>query len=81
MTLSTVDTQSRLLAATADHGPLPPVDDRLLSTVEESGLTGRGGAGFPAWRKLAAVRGAGRHPVVVANGAEGEVLTLGGWPA
>ena len=80
MTTSTVDTQNRLLAATARdldshlhrNGPLPDHGDHLLSTVEESGLTGRGGAGFPAWRKLAAVRGAGRHPVVVANGAEGE---------
>lgn len=48
----------------------------LLRTVAESGLTGRGGAGFPTYRKLVSVAQAGRRtgraPVVVANGAEGE---------
>ena len=67
------------------HGPLqlPPYSDwatpaerarasRLTDLVERSGLTGRGGAGFPAGRKLRSVA-AGRGPaVVVANGAEGE---------
>ncbi|MBK3573732.1 NADH-quinone oxidoreductase subunit E [Streptomyces sp. MBT65] len=50
--------------------------DGLLRTVAESGLTGRGGAAFPTYRKLVAVadasRRTGRAPVVVANGAEGE---------
>jgi NADH:ubiquinone oxidoreductase subunit F (NADH-binding) len=47
---------------------------RLVAELEAAGLTGRGGAGFPAWRKAAtALRG--RSPVVVANGAEGEPLS------
>ena len=59
------------------YGPLQYGDpDTLLRTVAESGLTGRGGAAFPTYRKLVAVtdasRRTGRAPVVVANGAEGE---------
>ncbi|MDF3150063.1 NADH-quinone oxidoreductase subunit E, partial [Streptomyces sp. T21Q-yed] len=50
--------------------------DGLLRAVAESGLTGRGGAAFPVYRKLLSVAEAGRRtgrtPVVVANGAEGE---------
>jgi Respiratory-chain NADH dehydrogenase 51 Kd subunit len=44
----------------------------LIGELEAAGLTGRGGAGFPVARKLAAVVAAGRTPVVVGNGAEGE---------
>lgn len=44
----------------------------LIGEVEAAGLTGRGGAAFPAHRKLAAVAGYGPRPVVIANGAEGE---------
>ncbi len=61
------------------HGPLPyrGVRDRLIIQIEAAGLTGRGGAAFPAARKLAAVAagrrpGRGGRPVVVGNGAEGE---------
>ena len=50
------------------YGPLPALD---LAEVERSGLTGRGGAGFPTAVKLAAVASR-RGPVVVANGTEGE---------
>lgn len=57
------------------HGP-PPLAlrrDVLIEAVERSGLTGRGGAGFPTARKLRSVAEAGRGPaVVVANGMEGE---------
>jgi len=59
------------------YGDLPPVDgERLIAGVEYSGLSGQGGAAFPAHRKMTAVREAarraGRRPVVVANGSEGE---------
>ncbi|MBV9098699.1 MAG: hypothetical protein JO079_11645 [Frankiaceae bacterium] len=58
-------------------GPLPPASAlpaaAVIDTVEASGLLGRGGAGFPAGRKMRTVAaGASRRPVVVANGAEGE---------
>jgi NADH:ubiquinone oxidoreductase subunit F (NADH-binding) len=61
----------------ARYGPLRSpglgrgVREALIEEVERSGLTGRGGAGFPTARKLAAVA-ARRSPVVVANGTEGE---------
>ncbi|MFG2552402.1 NADH-ubiquinone oxidoreductase-F iron-sulfur binding region domain-containing protein [Streptomyces sp. NPDC048581] len=59
------------------YGPLTYGDPAaLLRSVAESGLTGRGGAAFPMYRKLLSVaesaRRTGRTPVVVANGAEGE---------
>jgi NADH:ubiquinone oxidoreductase subunit F (NADH-binding) len=53
-------------------GPLPRVQrQQLIDELERSGLTGRGGAAFPTWRKVAAVS-RGRRAVVVANAAEGE---------
>jgi NADH:ubiquinone oxidoreductase subunit F (NADH-binding) len=56
------------------YGSLPPVavrDAKLLTEIDESGLTGRGGAAFPTAVKLAAVAGKRRREVV-ANGTEGE---------
>jgi NADH:ubiquinone oxidoreductase subunit F (NADH-binding) len=75
----------------ARYGPAPFRDERggaggfgaddLITEVERAGLTGRGGACFPAGRKLRAVAVAGRSAgrlrgqvgtAVVANGAESE---------
>lgn len=47
----------------------------LIQAIEESGLTGRGGAGFPTGRKLRAVAAGGKRPIVVANGCEGEPIS------
>ncbi|HTY73119.1 MAG TPA: NADH-ubiquinone oxidoreductase-F iron-sulfur binding region domain-containing protein [Actinomycetes bacterium] len=77
---SALDTAPRLLAAPspdlathrATFGELPwQGRRRLVSEVEASGLLGRGGAGFPAWRKMVA-SAAGGDAVVIANAAEGE---------
>jgi NADH:ubiquinone oxidoreductase subunit F (NADH-binding) len=48
--------------------------DRLLDEIERSGLTGRGGAGFPSHQKLRLVRSAGprSQPVLLVNAMEGE---------
>ena len=55
------------------YGPLLlPSGDDVVELAAKSGLTGHGGAGFPLWRKLNAVRDARGRPIVVANGAEGE---------
>ncbi|MET0956116.1 MAG: hypothetical protein ABWY68_09195, partial [Cryobacterium sp.] len=69
----------------AEFGTLPgaPGSATLLELLRDAGLEGRGGAGFPAWRKLAALpagrstaRGASRRPVVIGNAAEGEPLSI-----
>jgi len=54
----------------AQYGPLPARVD-LVRMLDEAGLTGHGGAGFPAATKLRGAAGR-RAGVVVANGAEGE---------
>ena len=46
----------------------------LIRSIEAAGLTGRGGAGFPTARKLAAVGSGQGRKVVVANAAEAEEL-------
>jgi NADH:ubiquinone oxidoreductase subunit F (NADH-binding) len=46
--------------------------DAMIEEVRLAGLTGRGGAAFPAARKLRSVAANGGRPVVVANGTEGE---------
>jgi NADH:ubiquinone oxidoreductase subunit F (NADH-binding) len=69
----------------AAHGDLPYGKRRerraagtLIDLVEQAGLRGRGGAAFPAARKMRAVAAGGgrsslgRRPIVLANAAEGE---------
>ncbi len=71
----------------ARYGPAPLRDQGgaaggdLITEVERAGLTGRGGAGFPAGRKLRSVATAGRSAgplrsqagtVLIANAAESE---------
>ncbi|MCW3046175.1 MAG: hypothetical protein JWO74_459 [Solirubrobacterales bacterium] len=58
----------------AVHGPMPDVTSELVREVTRAGLRGRGGAGFPAGIKLAAVA-EGRRPVVIVNGTEGEPMS------
>jgi NADH:ubiquinone oxidoreductase subunit F (NADH-binding) len=68
----------------AMHGPAPFARGRrarreaseLIERVDRAGLRGRGGAGFPTATKLRAVAGAHGRPIVVANGSEGEPLSL-----
>ncbi|HEY5335446.1 MAG TPA: NADH-ubiquinone oxidoreductase-F iron-sulfur binding region domain-containing protein [Mycobacteriales bacterium] len=60
----------------ARHGALPVLaPGQLIAAVHEARLTGRGGAGFPVWRKLETALAAG-HSVVVANAAEGEPASV-----
>jgi NADH:ubiquinone oxidoreductase subunit F (NADH-binding) len=59
------------------YGRLPSLRGEgpaLLAEIEASGLRGRGGGGFPTHVKLRAVA-AGRGPIVVANGVEGEAAS------
>lgn len=81
MTALTTGTARALLDAAhpdlrAHHDALGPLPTGAHDEVAAAGLTGRGGGGFPVARKIAAVvaasAAAGRAPVVVANGAEGE---------
>jgi len=68
-------TPEAFVAHLARLGALPHATgrDEIITSLEASGLLGRGGAGFPVGRKWRAVaeRSRGRA-VVVANGAEGE---------
>jgi NADH:ubiquinone oxidoreductase subunit F (NADH-binding) len=55
------------------HGPLPAMaSSELIEAVQASGLRGRGGADFPAARKLLAVAARKRVSAVVVNGSETE---------
>jgi NADH:ubiquinone oxidoreductase subunit F (NADH-binding) len=66
-------TVSGLGAHDRTYGPVRLRGETLITEVEQSGLTGRGGAAFPAGRKLRSVMArARRGTVLVANGMESE---------
>jgi len=64
----------------ATHGPLAlprrkgshAFATKLLEQISLSGLTGRGGGGFPTGRKIAGLPGGRRRPHLVINAMEGE---------
>jgi len=65
------------------HGAAPSALGRgrrdpspLIDRIDRSGLSGRGGAGFPTARKMRAVAASRGRAIVVANGAEGEPASL-----
>ncbi len=75
---------SRAATSWPDHldrlGPLPDTSPaQVIGLVDAAGLTGRGGAGFPTARKLAAVdaarRTTRRPAVVVVNCCEGDTTS------
>jgi NADH:ubiquinone oxidoreductase subunit F (NADH-binding) len=57
-----------------EPGSTPRPGQRLIETIEQAGLRGRGGSGFPTAAKMHAVAAARgrRGSVVVANGSESE---------
>ncbi len=57
------------------HGVLPRVTAGLIDAVDQSGLRGRGGASFPAGRKLRSVADRRGPRIVLVNGAEGEPMS------
>ncbi|MGE5690405.1 MAG: NADH-ubiquinone oxidoreductase-F iron-sulfur binding region domain-containing protein [Pseudomonadota bacterium] len=69
----------RVDATLADYGPfaaLGATPREVLAELEASCLRGLGGAGFPTFRKWAAVRAQAAQPVVVVNADEGEPGTI-----
>jgi NADH:ubiquinone oxidoreductase subunit F (NADH-binding) len=71
--LRTIAAGPGLPAHRAGHGrPMVADVDDLQRLADAAGLRGRGGAGFPFARKLAAVADRGGRPVVVVNLSEGE---------
>ena len=56
----------------AVHGPLPGSDlERILAHLDQAGIAGRGGAGFPLAAKLRSL-GPGTRREVIVNGTESE---------
>jgi NADH:ubiquinone oxidoreductase subunit F (NADH-binding) len=68
-----------LAAHIATHGPIQVPTGRnvewqraLITALEASGLTGRGGGAFPTWAKLAMAYAEGAGGILVVNGMESE---------
>ena len=72
----THSTNGFLLEADEIRRPPELTQDEVLARLEASGLTGMGGAGFPTWRKWAAVRQEPGPRVVIVNADEGEPGTI-----
>ena len=75
-----ISTTTRRESLASHHqrlGPLPVLaPDQLFAELDQSGLLGRGGAGFPVGRKWRSVAQRSLDgAVVLANGAEGEPLS------
>src|SRR5262249_2413204 len=69
----TIDTYERLDGYTALRKALAAHPDDLIALVKESGLRGRGGAGFPTRRKWALIPpNDGKPHFLVVNADEGE---------
>jgi NADH:ubiquinone oxidoreductase subunit F (NADH-binding) len=69
----------------AGRSGIPSISDRrrdrrgasaLIDQVEQAGLGGRGGAGFPTARKMRSVAEGKGRPIVVVNATEGEPASL-----
>ena len=73
-TMSVNDTHRLLDAAPAERVARLTLD-QLLGLVEDAGLTGRGGAGFPTVVKVRSVTEGRSAPALVGNAMEGEPLS------
>ena len=71
-------TAPTVLADEPDELAEPPElsQDEVLARLEAAGLTGMGGAGFPTFRKWAAVRAEPAPRAVIVNADEGEPGTI-----
>jgi NADH:ubiquinone oxidoreductase subunit F (NADH-binding)/NADH:ubiquinone oxidoreductase subunit E len=69
-------TNGFLLDPDEPRDPPELAPDEVLTRLEAAGLTGMGGAGFPTFRKWAAVRAEPGPRVVIVNADEGEPGTI-----
>ena len=61
-------------------GPTPPLSgDEILAEIRSSGLQGRGGGGFPLWRKLEAALETPGETVLIVNCSESEPASRKDW--